>query len=77
MMEDPSDELMAGLWPFMKRALMLFLPLWVFLLLWAAGAPSLAASILAGLSLAPIVMYEKLKLKQRNMSDESRDRLNK
>lgn len=64
MMEDPSDELLEGFWPFLKRALLLLVPLWVFLLLWTAGVPTIAAAILAGFSVASVIAYEKYKLKQ-------------
>ena len=65
MMEDPSDDLLQGLWPIAKRLIMVLLPMWVFLLLYVAKVPVIFASIIAGLSLAPVVMYEKLALKKR------------
>ncbi len=65
MIEDPSDELLDGLWIFLKRILIILVPMWVFLLGWSAGAPTIVSAILAGLSVAPIALYEKLKLKER------------
>ena len=69
MMEDPSDNLLEGMWPIVKRVVMLLLPIWIFLLAFAANAPLWVASTLAGLSLAPVIVYEKLMLKQY-MQDE-------
>ena len=64
MIEDPSDELMDGMWIFLKRILIILVPFWVYLLAWSAGAPIIVAAILAGLSVAPIAIYENLKLKE-------------
>jgi hypothetical protein len=77
MMDNPSDELLDGFWPFLKRALMLLVPLWVFLLLWAAGVPTIAAAILAGFSIASVIAYEKYKLKQLMNEGMRRDNVNK
>lgn len=65
MIEDPSDEIMDGMWIFLKRILIILVPLWVYLLAWTAGAPTIVSAILAGLSVAPIAIFEKLKLKQQ------------
>ena len=69
MMEDPSDNLLDGMWPFLKRLIMLLLPFWVFLLFYAAKAPLWVASVMAGFSLAPVILYEKLMLK-KHLEDE-------
>ena len=71
MMEDPSDEMFGGLWPLLKRVIMLLLPIWVFLLFFAAKAPIWVSSIMAGLSLAPVIIYEKLALKKRFEDEKS------
>ena len=46
MLDDGSDELFAGFWPFMRRFLLAFLPLWVFLLGYAAGLNVIIAAIM-------------------------------
>ena len=71
MMENPSDEMFGGFWPFLKRFIMMLLPVWVFLLFFAAKAPIWVSSIMAGLSLAPVMMYEKLSLKKRFEDEKS------
>jgi hypothetical protein len=43
---------------------MLFLPLWVFLLLWAAGMPNIISALFSGLSLSIIVAIERYKLRE-------------
>ncbi len=67
MLGDSSNELFFGLWPFLKRALMLFIPLWVYLLCWSSGAPYFVSSILAGLSVATIIFYEKYKIRKESL----------
>jgi hypothetical protein len=62
--DEGSEELFGGLWPFMKRTMMLFLPLWVWLLLWAAGLPNIISALFSGLSLSIIVAIERYKLSQ-------------
>lgn len=64
MFDDGSDELLGGLWPFMKRALLLFIPLWVYLICWSAGLNLFISAITAGLSLTFIQVFEKIKLKR-------------
>ena len=66
MLDDGSAELFGGFWPFMKRFLLLFLPLWVFLITWAAGINIIIASTLAGLSISIVPIYERHRLKQEN-----------
>ena len=63
-LDEGSEELFGGFWPFIRRTLMLFLPLWVLLLLWAAGLPNIVSALLSGLSLSVIVAVERYKLRQ-------------
>jgi len=70
MMEDPSDNLLEGMWPFLKRLIMFLLPFWVFLLFYAAKTPLWVSTTMAGLSLAPVIIYEKLMLK-KHLKDET------
>ena len=63
-LDEGSEELFGGFWPFIRRTLMLFLPLWVWLLMWAAGMPSILSALVAGLSLSIIVAIERYKLRQ-------------
>ena len=37
MIDDGHEDLFGGVWPFVKRALFLFLPFWVCLIVWYAG----------------------------------------
>ena len=63
-LDEGSEELFGGFWPFIRRTLMLFLPLWVWLLMWAADMPSILSALVAGLSLSIIVAIERYKLRQ-------------
>ena len=65
-MENGSEELFYGFWPFMKRFLLLLLPLWVFLIGYSAGLNIIIASILAGVSVSIVAIFENLKLKRDN-----------
>ena len=58
MIDDISDELLGGFWPFLKRVLILFMPIWVYFLGVTAGLPLILSSILAGSSLALIIVFE-------------------
>lgn len=62
--DEGSEELFGGFWPFIRRTLMLFLPLWVWLLLWAAGLPNIITALFSGLSLSIIVAIERYKLRE-------------
>nr|MBC8518190.1 hypothetical protein [Euryarchaeota archaeon] len=64
MFDDGSDELLGGLWPFMKRILILFMPFWVFLICWTLGINLFISAIVAGASLSIIQVFEKMKLKR-------------
>lgn len=63
-LDEGSEDLFGGFWPFIRRTLMLFLPLWVWLLMWAADMPSILSALVAGLSLSIIVAIERYKLRQ-------------
>ena len=63
-LDEGSEELFGGFWPFIRRTLMLFLPLWVWLLLWAAGMPNIVSALFSGLSLSIIVAIERYNLRQ-------------
>lgn len=71
MFDDGSDELLGGLWPFMKRALLLLLPLWVYLICWSAGFNLFISAITAGLSIPLIQIFEKLKLRRQFESNSA------
>jgi hypothetical protein len=71
MFDDGSDELFEGIWPFMKRALLLLLPLWVYLICWSAELNLFISAIAAGLSIPLIQVYEKLKLKRHLESNSA------
>ena len=73
MFDDGSDELFGGIWPFMKRALVLFLPIWVFLICWTADLHIFISAIVAGLSLPLIQIFEKMKLKHQIESESDSD----
>lgn len=61
--DDLSGHIHSGFWPFMKRALTLFLPLWVFLLCYSLNLNNIISAAAAGASLSLIVLYEQKKLK--------------
>ncbi|MEC7113200.1 MAG: hypothetical protein VXW72_06640 [Candidatus Thermoplasmatota archaeon] len=63
-LDEGSEELFGGFWPFIRRTLMLFLPLWVWLLMWSAGMPNIVSALFSGLSLSIIVAIERYKLRQ-------------
>ena len=64
MFDDGSDELLGGLWPFMKRVLLLFMPVWIFLIFWSMDINLFISAIVAGASLSIIQVFEKMKLKR-------------
>ena len=71
MFDDGSVELLGGFWPFMKRALLLLLPLWVYLICWSAGFNLFISAITAGLSIPLIQIFEKLKLRRQFESNSA------
>ena len=75
MLDDTSDELLGGFWPFLKRILFLLLPFWVYLLCISANLPMIVSTILAGSSLAVIVAFEKLKLSRDSSHSEDGESL--
>ena len=64
MFDSSSDELVFGLWPFLKRILFLLIPFWVFLICWSANMSYFVSSVIAGTSVATIIFYEKYKIRQ-------------
>ena len=66
MIDDGSENLFDGFWPFMKRFLIMFLPLWVFLIGYSAGLHIIISAVLAGLSVSTVAIFEKYQLKQKN-----------
>lgn len=66
MIDDGSENLFEGFWPFMKRFLIMFLPLWVFLIGYSAGLHIIISAVLAGLSVSTVAIFEKYQLKQKN-----------
>jgi hypothetical protein len=75
MFDDGSDELLGGLWPFMKRALLLFIPLWIYLICWSAGLNLFLSAIIAGISISFIQVFEKIKLKRHLESNTAGDNI--
>ena len=71
MLDDGAADLFGGFWPFMRRFLFMFLPLWVFLIGYTAGLHVILAAILAGASISVVAIFEKYKLKQG--SEENSD----
>jgi hypothetical protein len=67
--DDGSEELFGGFWPFIKRTLTIFLPLWVWLLCWSAGFNNIVSATLAGLSLSLLVGIEQYKLSGNSRKD--------
>ncbi|MBT4982751.1 MAG: hypothetical protein HOM47_02375 [Euryarchaeota archaeon] len=65
-MENGSEELFYGFWPLMKRFLLLLLPLWIFLIGYSVGLNIIVASILAGVSVSIVAIFENLKLKREH-----------
>ena len=48
----------------MRRFLFAFLPLWVFLISYAAGINVIIAAVIAGASVSLIAIYEKKKIQE-------------
>ena len=72
MLDDGHEDLFGGVWPFMKRALFVFLPLWVAMIVWYGGADYIDRTILlfmttisAGLTFPVIQLFEKLNIKRK------------
>jgi len=73
MFDDGSDELVGGVWPFLKRALVILLPIWVYLLSWTTTHNLFLSAIAAGLSIPLIQLFEKMKLKHKLQSEYDED----
>jgi|TARA_B100001778_G_C18410946_1_gene548792 hypothetical protein len=78
MLDDGHEDLFGGVWPFVKRALFLFLPFWVALIVWYAGVDYIdrttllfLTAISAGLTLPAIQLFEKLKLMRKSESESN------
>jgi len=76
MLDDGHEDLFGGVWPFVKRALFLFVPFWVGLIVWYAGVDYIERNILlfittisAGLTFPAIQLFEKMNLKRKSESD--------
>tara|TARA_Y100001934_G_C12251275_1_gene725281 strand:- start:286 stop:522 length:237 start_codon:yes stop_codon:yes gene_type:complete len=72
MLDDGHEDLFGGIWPFMKRALFVFLPLWVAMIVWYGGVDYIDRNILlfmttisAGLTFPVIQLFEKLNIKRK------------
>ncbi len=75
MFDDGSDELIGGVWPFLKRALFVLLPIWIYLLAWTTTHNLFLSAILAGLSIPSIQFFEKMKLKGKVNSESNEDKV--
>ena len=80
MLDDGHEDLFGGIWPFIKRALLVFLPIWVGLIVWTGGhgyidnTPLMFMStIAAGLSLPLIQLFEKYNLHRNTKSEPDSD----
>ena len=67
--DDGAEDLFGGFWPFLKRTMILFLPLWTWLLCWSAGFNNIVSATLAGLSVSIIVGIERYKLNRNSRKD--------
>ena len=72
MLDDGHEDLFGGIWPFMKRALFVFLPLWVAMIVWYGGVDYIDRTILlfmttisAGFTFPVIQLFEKLNIKRK------------
>ena len=66
MLDDGSVDLFGGIWPFIRRFIIVFLPLWLFLILHNLGVNVIISAIIAGTSASTVVIFEKFKLRQKN-----------
>tara|TARA_B100001996_G_C18664263_1_gene594295 strand:+ start:1645 stop:1881 length:237 start_codon:yes stop_codon:yes gene_type:complete len=76
MLDDGHEDLFGGIWPFMKRALFVFLPLWIAMIVWYAGVDYInrdillfVAAISAGLTFPVIQLFEKLNIMRKSDSE--------
>ena len=68
MIDDGSEELFEGFWPIIRRVVIVLLPIWVYLLCWSAGLHLIVSSILSGISVSLVIIFEKLRLKHQSES---------
>ena len=61
--DDGSEELLIGFWPIIKRVILLFFPLWIILIGFAAGLNMFITAVLAGVSVSAVVVFEKFKIR--------------
>ena len=61
--DDGSEELLIGFWPIIKRVILLFFPLWIILIGFAAGLNIFITAVLAGVSVSAVVVFEKFKIR--------------
>tara|TARA_A100001037_G_scaffold79759_1_gene71763 strand:+ start:326 stop:565 length:240 start_codon:yes stop_codon:yes gene_type:complete len=78
LLDDGHEDLFGGIWPFMKRVLFVFLPIWVGMIVWYAGVDYIdpdfllfLAAISAGLTFPLVQLFEKMKLKHKSESDSN------
>ena len=76
LLDDGHEDLFGGVWPFIKRVLFVFLPIWVAMIVWYAGVDYIDQNFLlfftaisAGLTFTMVQLFEKLKLKRKSESD--------
>ncbi len=80
MLDDGHEDLFGGVWPFVKRALFVFLPLWVAMIVWYGGVDYIdhdillfLAAISAGLTFPVIQLFEKFNLWWKSKSESAQD----
>ena len=78
MLDDGHADLFGGVWPFVKRALFVFLPLWVAMIVWYGGVDYInhdillfLAAISAGLTFPVIQLFEKFNLWWKSKSESA------
>jgi TRAP-type uncharacterized transport system fused permease subunit len=64
--DDGSAEMLYGFWPFLKRGLFFFLPLWVFVMAMSIGLPIILSAIIAGASVSIVSIIENKKFMKQN-----------
>ena len=80
MLDDGHEDLFGGIWPFIKRALLVLLPIWVGLIVWTGGYDYIdktplmfMSTIAAGLSLPLIQLFEKYNIYRKGKSEPDSD----
>ena len=61
--DDGSEELLIGFWPIIKRVILLFFPIWIILIGFAAGLNMFITAVLAGVSVSVVVVFEIFKVR--------------